>query len=307
MGSGTGGTGGLGNEDAGASDDTALTDDTTSTDDTALTDNTTSDEPDGPTPSPGCGSSGRPNEGKVYVAGESWLLFPESYDGNTPMPVLWGFHGCGQGNRGDASRTEYTDATRNTPFQSEYVVAIPISSDAGGCWNYNTDIVRVKRLYDDLVNNHCVDMDRMFATGHSSGAYFAVALLEAGHAADAEYLNFRGMAPVAASPVNNHSTPMPVLYMENPEDTERSDNNASTVVNGFRTANMCSDTTRPYEGVDGCNSSSGGAPVNSGCIAYEGCTHPTVWCSHDDQAYERTGHGIPCFASQAMHDFFESL
>src|SRR5690606_38825496 len=207
------GTGGTGGENTGATDDMTSIDDTTSFDDT------TSDEPGGPNPSPGCGSSSRPNEGKVYVAGESWLLFPESYDGNTPLPVLWGFHGCGEGNRGDATRTEYTDATRNTPFQSEYVVAIPISSDAGGCWNYNAAIVLVKQLYDDLITNHCVDMDRMFAPGHSSGAYFAVATLEAGHAADAEYLNFRGMAPVAASPVNNHSTPMPVLYMENPEDT----------------------------------------------------------------------------------------
>lgn len=306
------GSGETGDEDAGATfdptsnDETTLTDDTTSTDDTPP-DETTSDEPDGPNPSPGCGKSARPTDGKVYVAGESWLLFPESYDGNTPLPVLWGFHGCGMGNRGDATRTEYTDATRNTPFQSEYVVAIPISSDAGGCWNYNTDIARVKRLYDELTNNHCVDMDRMFATGHSSGAYFAVALLEAGHAADAAYLNFRGMAPVAASPVVNHSTPMPVLYMENPADTERSDNNASTVVQGFRNANMCSDTTQPYAGADGCTSSSGGAQVNPNCVIYDGCSQPTVWCSHDDQSYGTTGHGIPCFASQAMHDFFSSL
>jgi predicted esterase len=73
-------------------------------------------------------------------------------------------------------------------------------------------------------------MNRVFATGHSSGAYFAVALLQADHAADAEHLNLRGMAPVAASPVNNHSTPMAVLYMENPNDSERGDDNAPTVV-----------------------------------------------------------------------------
>lgn len=257
--------------------------------------------------SPGCGNSGRPGDGTVYVAGESWLVFPESYDGNTPFPVLWGFHGCGSGNRGDASRTEYTDATRNTAFESEYVVAIPLSSDAAGCWNYNTDINRVKALYDELVNNYCVDIDRMFATGHSSGAYFSVALLEAGHTADAAHMNFRGMAPVAASPVNNHSTPMPVLYMENPNDSERSDNNAPTVVGGFRSANGCAETSQPYDGAEACNSSSGGAQVNAGCISYDGCDQPTVWCSHNDQSYGTTGHGIPCFAAQAMDDFFKSL
>lgn len=264
--------------------------------------------PEGPNPSPGCGKSGRPgNNGRVHVAGESWLVFPESYDGNTPLPVLWGFHGCGSGNRGDSSRTEYTDATRNTAFASEYVVAIPLSSDAGGCWSYNNDVGRVKALYDRLVADYCVDIDRMFATGHSSGAYFSVALLESRNAADAAHMNFRGIAPVAASPVNNHATPMPVLYMENPNDTERQPNNAPTVVGGFRRANGCSDTSRPYEGVMACNSSSGGASVNAGCIAYDGCSQPTVWCSHDDQAYGTTGHGIPCFAAQAMDHFFKGL
>src|SRR5690606_22346800 len=116
------------------------------------------------------------------------------------------------------------------------------------------------------------------------GAYFAVAVLEAGHAEDAAYLNFRGMAPVAASPVNNHQTPMAVFYMENPNDTERSDDNAERVVQGYRNANMCADTTQPYDGVASCNSSSGGAPVDSGCVSYDGCTHPTVWCSHNDQS-----------------------
>lgn len=264
-------------------------------------------EPGGTSPSAGCGSATRPDGGRVYVADESWLVFPESYDGNTPLPVLFGFHGCGSGNRGDATRTEYTDAIRNTAFESEYVVAIPISSDAGGCWNYDADIPRVRALYDELVSNHCVDTSRVFATGHSSGAYFAVALLTENHSADAEHLNLRGMAPVAASPVGNHTTPMPVLYIENPADTERNDDNAPTVVAGFREANGCAEATAPWDGAEACNSSSGGAMVDAGCIAYDGCSEPTIWCSHNDQSYGTTGHGIPCFAAQAMDAFFKGL
>ncbi len=100
---------------------------------------------------------------------------------------------------------------------------------------------------------------------------------------------------------------MPVFYMENPNDSERVDDNAATVVAGFRAANSCSDATSPYEGVESCNSSSGGAMVDPGCVVYEGCTYPTIWCSHDDQSYGTTGHGIPCFAAQAMDQFFKSL
>jgi hypothetical protein len=49
---------------------------------------------------------------------------------------------------------------------------------------------------------------------------------------------------------------------------------------------------------------------SSGCITYQGCTEPTVWCSHDDNGYNATDgheHGWPCFASDAMADFFSSL
>lgn len=260
---------------------------------------------DGPVPSAGCGKAGRPNGGKLQD-NNRWLLFPEGYNGNDPMPVLWGFHGCGTYNRGDAMRTEYSDFIRNTPFASEYVTAVPLSADAGGgCWNYNNDIPRVKALYEELVNNHCVDLSRMYATGHSSGAFFAVGILADNHTADAEYFGFKGMAPVAASPAGNLTTPMPMMYIESLQDTERADNNAQQVLGEIRSANMCSgDTNTPFD-VPGC--SSGGTQVNPGCVIYDGCSVPTIWCNHNDSQYSNTYHGIPCFAASAMEDFFKSL
>jgi polyhydroxybutyrate depolymerase len=254
--------------------------------------------------SAGCGKAGRPNEGKVYVANESWLLFPSSYDGSTPMPVVFGFHGCGGDNRGNASRTEYSDLTRNNVLGQDYVVAIPISADSGGCWNYNTDIGRVRKLYDTLVENYCVDTDRVFATGHSSGAQFIVQLLQGNNSADAEHLNFRGMAPVAAS-AYNHNTPSAVMYVQGQRDTVRNNSNGKDVVDDFVAANGCSQESAPYAGVDGCQSD--GTQVDPGCVEYSGCTKPTVWCSHNDPAYSGTSHGVPCFAAQAMDLFFKSL
>ncbi len=257
----------------------------------------------GATASPGCGKGGRPNGGKIYVANESWLVFPESYDGSQPLPVLFGFHGCGSGNRGDASRTEYTDLTQNNVLGRDYVVAVPISSDSGGCWNYNTDVVRVKKLYDDLVANHCVDTSHVFATGHSSGAQFIVQLLAGNHSADAEHLNFRGVAPVAAS-AYNHSTSMAVMYIQNQNDTVRM-SSGKDVVDDFVAANQCSQESSEYAGVDACQSD--GTQVDPGCVEYSGCAVPTVWCSHNDPQYTNTGHGVPCFAAQAMDHFFKSL
>lgn len=219
------------------------------------------------------------------------------------MPVLFGFHGCGSGNYGNAQRTEYTDFIEGNVFGTEYVVAIPLSSSTGGCWSYGQDMPRVKALYDDLVNNHCVDLDRVFATGHSSGAQFIVEMLKGSNSADASHLNFKGMAPVAASSFN-HSTSMAVMYIQGQNDTVRG-GSGKDVVDDFVAANMCAANSAAYTGVNGCTSDN--TQVNPGCVAYDQCSVPTVWCSHNDPAYTNTSHGIPCFAAQGMDYFFKSL
>jgi polyhydroxybutyrate depolymerase len=263
----------------------------------------TSEPSDGATSSAGCGKSGRPNGGKVYVAGEYWLTFPSDYDGDKPFPLLFGFHGCGDGNRGDGTRTEYTDLTTNNVLGQEYVVAAPVSSDGGGCWNYDTDVVRAKQLYDDIVSNYCVDTGRAFATGHSSGAQFVVQLYQGNHSADASHFNFKGVAPVAASSYN-HSAPVAVMYIQNQNDTVRA-GSGKDVVDDFVAANQCGNTSAAYSGVEGCQS--GGTQVAPGCVQYDSCSVPTIWCSHNDPQYSDTGHGVPCFAATAMDHFFKSL
>jgi hypothetical protein len=254
-----------------------------------------------PNPSPGCGKGGRPDGGKVYNASESWLVFPEKYDGNTPLPVLWGWHGCGSYNFGDASRTEYWDETRNTPFEPDYVIAIPLAA-SGDCFNYDTDIVRTKQLYDELTQNYCVDLDRMFGTGHSSGANFLHRMLQDSHSADWEYLGLRGIAPVASGPVNNHTSQVPAMYIHSPNESVDPQGPAEN----FRNANGCGMDSTPYD-VGSCNSKDGGNPVNANCISYEGCDVTTIFCPHDDSNYSGTYHGIPCFFYQGAYDFFESL
>ena len=62
---------------------------------------------------------------------------------------------------------------------------------------------------------------------------------------------------------------------------------------------------RHLAAVMGCQS--GSTAVNPGCITYEGCDAPTVWCSHNDPAYGTTMHGVPCFGVKAMYDFFQGL
>jgi polyhydroxybutyrate depolymerase len=249
-----------------------------------------------PMPSAGCGKSGRPANGRVEVANQSLHLFPTSYDGTKPFPLLIALHACGNPN------SQFVSMTAGS-FETNYVRTFPNTPDSGQCWsNYTADIARILTQYDDLMANYCIDQNRIFATGHSSGAQLLVNILA--HRTDAQHLNLSGVAPVAADPFNV-ALPIPVMYIAGIGDTERSATSASNTIARFRTANMCTEASTAYSQVAGCQSS--GVSVNPGCISYSGCTVPTIWCSHNDPQYSNTHHGVPCFAIKAMYDFFATL
>jgi len=249
-----------------------------------------------PMPSAGCGKSGRPSGGMVMVANDHIYTFPAAYDGTKPFPLYMGFHACGN------PIDQFINLTKGSAIETEYVRAVPRSSDSGGCWSYNTDIPRVLKVYDDLMANYCIDTNRIYASGHSSGAQMIVQILT--HKADAEHMHWKAVAPVAASDYGAIQLAIPVMYIQGKMDSVRGQDGASTV-GRFRTANGCMTTSTPYSQVMGC--SSGGTQVNPGCVEYAGCKVPTIWCSHNDPNYSGTSHGVPCFAMKAMHDFFQSL
>ena len=253
-----------------------------------------------PKPSPGCGKAGRPSGGMAQVANTSLYMFPTSYDGTKPFPLLIALHACGNPN------TEFVTLTNNTGFASDYVRSFPNTPDSGQCWSsYSGDVARILSQYDEVVNNYCVDENRVFAIAHSSGAQMLVNILS--HKSDAQHLNLKGVSPVAADPYNV-AVPMPVLYIDGKNDNQRSANSATDAVARFRTANMCASTSKPYSSVATCMSTDSGHPtVDPGCIIYDSCSVPTIWCSHNDPSYSGTEHGVPCFAMTAMYDFFAGL
>ncbi|MEO8900296.1 MAG: hypothetical protein ABI488_01730 [Polyangiaceae bacterium] len=254
-----------------------------------------------PVLSPGCQKkTPRPTGGSVEVANTSLHLFPASYDGTKPYPLLIALHACGNPN------TEFVGLTKGTSFETNYVRTFPNTPDSGQCWsNYTGDVARILSQYDDLTNNYCIDLNRVFAIAHSSGAQMLVNILS--HKTDAQHLNLKAVSPVAADPFNV-ALPMPVLYIDGKMDNQRDASSAKNAVAKFRTANMCATTSKPYAPVMSCTSTDSGHPmVDPGCITYDGCSVPTIWCSHNDPSYSGTQHGVPCFAIKSMYDFFASL
>jgi polyhydroxybutyrate depolymerase len=148
-----------------------------------------------------------------------------------------------------------------------------------------------------LLAEYCIDERRIFATGHSSGAQ----MLCKGEQ------RFRAVAPVAASKYCAEVEPVPVLYIQGQMDAQRSGGNWEDVVRVFRSSNACAETSMPVTSISSCPSSFDRKDVAPGCVSYDSCTAATLWCSHNDNGYNDTDgrqHGWPCFASEAIADFF---
>jgi len=234
----------------------------------------------------------RPPNGTVNVANDHIYDFPVSYDGKTPMPLLMALHAAGNAN------TQLEGLSNGTRLATFFVRAFPKS--AGSAWVYATDAQKVVSTYNDLITNYCIDTSRVFLTGHSSGAQMAVQILCNG---DTRY---RALAPVAASKYCNRVMPTPVMYIQGMMDAMRGNSNGADVVAVFTASNTCSTTTAPHD-VPTCTSTTDRMTVTPGCVTYQGCAKPTIWCSHNDHGYNLTDgyeHGWPCFASNAMADFF---
>lgn len=249
-----------------------------------------------PVPSDGCGVGGRPAGGIVSEENEYIFDFPESYDGTTPLPVLLGLHA----NSNPINQIQ--NLTNGSELQTKFVRVFPKSTGSG--WNYDTDAPRIDAVFDELFANYCVDESRIFVTGHSSGAQMAVQMLCQGDD------RFKAAAPVAASKYCSSVDPIPVMYIQGMADAQRGGSNGKDVVDVFVASNGCTSDAQPYTEVAACDSKFDGLAVDPGCVTYQGCTEPTVWCSHDDNGYNLTDghmHGWPCFASTAMADFFQTL
>jgi polyhydroxybutyrate depolymerase len=253
-------------------------------------------------PSAGCGKAGRPANGEVSVPNDRIYDFPTTYDGTKPFPAVIALHGANNPN------TILQMLSKGSRLETEFVLVFPKSN--GSAWQYNNgtgpDMTRIGDIYTELLANYCVDTNRIFLMGHSSGAQMSVHMM----CAAGGDKRFKAYAPVAASKYCDTLTPAPVMYIQGMMDAQRGGGNGKDVVDVFVASNKCMAQSMPDAAVPPCNSTFDQKPVTPGCVTYQGCTEPTIWCSHNDNGYNLTDghmHGWPCFASNAIADFFLGL
>lgn len=255
---------------------------------------TTSTSPKGP--APGCGKSGAATGTQnltLPIAGaeRSYVLsVPASYDANKALPLIFAWHGL-DGSGTMAQRYFGIERAANNQAILVYPTGLP-NADGQAAWTLTQDGVDVQffdTLLADISSNYCVDLARVFSTGHSYGAMMTNAL----GCFRSDVL--RGVAPVAGMPPFGRTTCAGAVAAW----IAHGDNDS---VVDFTSGGIASRDF--WLKLNGCATESEPVAVEpSPCVAYQDCSagHPVHWCVHQND------HNWPSFAASGIWGFFDSL
>ena len=151
-------------------------------------------------------------------------------------------------------------------------------------------------MYQELTTKYCVDTDKVYAAGHSLGAWFTNSL------ACARGDVLRGVTTLGGARSTGTCTgPTAVMQWHNPDDNLASFASGEAARDDFVEQNQCSDVSVPVE------------PSWGNCVEYQGCLEdaPTVWCPHgvdiDEYSGEYYPHTWPKAVGADMWDFLQGL
>lgn len=141
---------------------------------------------------------------------------PRGWDGETPLPVVYLFHGLGGQADVNAAYTGLADVADDRGF----VLVAPQATGERRGWDYRSDapdgdLAFVAALVDTVGAQDCIDGERQFAAGLSNGSALVFAMACSGE------LPLRGYAGVAAAfydPSCEDAPPAPIVYFHGTAD-----------------------------------------------------------------------------------------
>jgi polyhydroxybutyrate depolymerase len=255
-----------------------------------------SDEPD---PSEGCGTAnpetGSSNAPLMASNHQYYVKLPANYDADTPYKVMIMFNPTNNPINWAETSAGYEQAA------PEAIRVYPHPSNSMSGWQ-PSEISFFEGLYDAITNNFCVDKNRVFAGGESSGGEFSGFI-------GCEYGDLlRGIAPGApkgtswAIDVNQHEClghPATIVIWS-PADNVLANPTGPEFRDFYATLNECSETSMPVDGW---------TDDRSNCEQYEGCMEgsPVYFCQHNDPTYSNSFHGWAAFAAEMTWEVFSAL
>ena len=222
----------------------------------------------------GCGTTGAPTGvlmSQTIMVGSrarSYVLsIPQHYDPDTPLALVFGWHGSGA--TGALARQE---SSIEPAAAGRAIFVYPDGLGAAGAsgWDWTAtgrDVELFDALVDHLTGTYCIDRNRIFSTGFSDGAYFTNAIgCFRGNV-------LRAIAPVAGGPPGTSdcvgNVGVWIAHASNDPIVDFTTGGIAT--RDFWIArNGCSTTVAPVQE----------SPAE--CAEYQDCEPdlPVVWCVH---------------------------
>lgn len=211
------------------------------------------------------------------------VVVPDAYDPLRPLPVVFVFHGLG----GDGSQVRsYLSLESVAGAEALHVFPDGLPTAAAGgrtAWS-PSDVGFVDAMLTELGAAYCVDEARVFAMGHSYGAYMTNLVgCERGEV-------IRGIAPVSGGIVGGACRgAVPAWIAHGTGDSTVPASEGIAARDAWLRTNACETSSAPVEPTP--------------CVAYD-CPDDAevVWCPFDGGHFP-----LPAFTRGAIWSFFESL
>lgn len=224
----------------------------------------------------------------------------KGYEPEEPVPLIVAFHGRTNSN---TMVRQYYKLDRVT--QGEAIIIYPSGlpewwpsrtrSSPGDKSDKLRDFALFDKIVEDIGNQYCIDLDKIYVVGHSLGAWFTNSL------ACARGDVIRAIGSVGGGTTKNICTgPVGAVIMQHPKDNLSSYAVWVTARDQLLEQNGCGPETKPTW------------PSRGGCVEYTNCLAdaPTIWCEHND-AIDHRGvyypHKRPEGAGQYIWNFFKDL
>jgi len=244
--------------------------------------------------SPGCGGDPSAIPPTLEIDGkerEFIVALPEDYDHDHLYSLIFAWHAAGTD--GALARSYYqVEESSAGKAIVVYPDGLPTPEGQTG-WDLDADgydLVFFDELYEQLTDNLCIDLDRVFSTGHSFGGFMSNSV--GCYRGDL----IRAIAPVAGGgPTGTgvcrgsvaawiaHGKVDGIVSISMGEDSR----------DHWLHENTCGEVNRPT--------------TPSPCVIYPGCNegYPVVWCAHEEVGSD--GHLWPTWAGPAIWSFFDSI
>lgn len=262
----------------------------------------------------GCGKVGVGGDRQLSLEGFDGLYYvslPSTYDSERSYPLGFAFHGD--------NRNHYDCLTPDCyGFQDalgEEAVLVymqslrtpSMASEGGWGDEREKNAAFFEAVLDSVESELCIDDERVFVAGTSSGAIFANLL--ACRYGD----RLLAVAPVAGSlPEDEGCRGTPAaLLIHGVDDPHVAFDKGEAARDFYVSQNGCSDTAEPDVAAmhSDIRAKRDATPTveDIACVDYQGCSTPVRWCEHSYGGYDLSTHGWPPGGGELIRDFVRGL